>query len=32
MVKLAWVMPPEDAALFFDLFCVGLMGESAGRP
>jgi hypothetical protein len=31
MVKLAWVMPPEDAALFFDLFCVGLMGESAGR-
>jgi uncharacterized protein (TIGR03083 family) len=30
-VKVPWAMPPEDAALFFDLFYVGLAGGNTGR-
>jgi uncharacterized protein (TIGR03083 family) len=30
-VKAPWVMPPEDAALFFDLFYVGLASGDSGR-
>jgi hypothetical protein len=30
-VKVPWAMPPEDAALFFDLFYVGLVGGNTGR-
>lgn len=30
-VKVPWVMPPEDAALFFDLFYAGLAGSDQGR-
>jgi hypothetical protein len=30
-VKVPWAMPPEDAALFFDLFYVGLVSGNAGR-
>ncbi|MEV6912659.1 maleylpyruvate isomerase N-terminal domain-containing protein [Amycolatopsis sp. NPDC051071] len=30
-LKLPWTMPPEDAALFFDLFLVGLLNHDAGH-
>jgi uncharacterized protein (TIGR03083 family) len=30
-VKVPWAMPPEDAALFFDLFFVGLASGDMGR-
>jgi hypothetical protein len=30
-VKVPWAMPPEDAALFFDLFYVGLVSDNTGR-
>jgi hypothetical protein len=30
-VKVPWAMPPEDAALFFDLFYVGLVSGNSGR-
>jgi hypothetical protein len=30
-VKVPWAMPPEDAALFFDLFYVGLASGNPGR-
>ena len=30
-VKVRWAMPPEDAALFFDLFYVGLASGDSGR-
>lgn len=30
-VKVPWAMPPEDAALFFDLFYVGLASGDSGR-
>ena len=30
-VKVPWAMPPEDAALFFDLFYVGLVNGDSGR-
>lgn len=30
-LKLPWTMPPEDAALFFDLFYVGLASGDMGR-
>jgi hypothetical protein len=30
-VKVPWAMPPEDAALFFDLFYVGLVSGDTGR-
>ena len=30
-VKVPWAMPPADAALFFDLFYVGLVGGNTGR-
>jgi hypothetical protein len=30
-VKAPWAMPPEDAALFFDLFYVGLLSGNTGR-
>jgi uncharacterized protein (TIGR03083 family) len=30
-VKAPWAMPPEDAALFFDLFYVGLASGNPGR-
>jgi hypothetical protein len=31
VVKMPWAMPPEDAALFFDLFYVGLVSGNQGR-
>jgi hypothetical protein len=30
-LKMPWAMPAQDAALFFDLFCVGLMSGDTGR-
>ncbi len=30
-LRLPWTMPPEDAALFFDLFYVGLASREMGR-
>jgi hypothetical protein len=30
-VQVPWAMPPEDAALFFDLFYVGLVSGNTGR-
>lgn len=30
-VKVPWAMPPEDAALFFDLFFLGLASGDVGR-
>lgn len=30
-IKVPWAMPPEDAALFFDLFYVGLLSGNTGR-
>jgi uncharacterized protein (TIGR03083 family) len=30
-VKVPWAMPPKDAALFFDLFYVGLVRGNSGR-
>jgi len=30
-VNVPWAMPPEDAALFFDLFYVGLVSGNTGR-
>lgn len=30
-LKMPWTMPAQDAALFFDLFCVGLMSGDPGR-
>jgi Mycothiol maleylpyruvate isomerase N-terminal domain len=30
-VKVPWAMPPEDAALFFDLFYVGLVSGNTSR-
>jgi hypothetical protein len=30
-VKVPWAMPPHDAALFFDLFYVGLLNGNSGR-
>lgn len=30
-VHLPWTIPPKDAALFFDLFLVGVLGNDVGR-
>ncbi len=30
-LKVPWAMPPEDAALFFDLFYVGLLSGTTGQ-
>ncbi len=30
-LKLPWTMPPEDAALFFDLFLVGVLSNDTGH-